>query len=386
MGLLPASTPELAAAFGLSGAAAATVALVAPIVLCALVEPRLVLAADRSADRRRWVWAGAAALIAGTLVLAGARAAWLAALALALYVPVWSAGLATAQNVLVEAAPAEVERAMTRWTIAASLGDLAAPALLAVVALAGGGWRAAFVVVAVLAAGAALAVRPLPARVSSPRADAAEDADASAGRASLLEALRRPRLVAWLLATWVCTLLDEIFVAFAVLGLAARHHASTGGRALVLAAFLGAGTLSLLVLERWLARLDGRRTLAWLGGLGTIAYLAWWLAPTLAWSAALAALVGATSAGQHPLAKAQAFRAAPDDPALVNALDAALGVVDLALPFGLALAASMWGVRAVLLLLVAQPLVLFVMALLVPPAPRPPRSPRATKSSVDEAH
>ena len=379
MGLLPASTPEIAAAFELSGAAAATVALVAPIVLCALVEPRLVLAADRSADRRRWVRAGCAALIVGALVIAGAKAAWMAALALAVYVPVWSTGLATAQNVLVEAAPEEVERAMTRWTLAASIGDLAAPGLLAILALVGGGWRAAFVVVAVLAAGAALVVRPLPARPARPPndEDAASGNDAPAP--SLRDALRRPRLVAWLGATWMCTLLDEIFVAFAVLGLEARYHASATGRAAVLAAFLGAGTISLLVLERWLTRWDGRRTLAWLGALGTIAYLAWWMAPSLGWSVALAALVGATSAGHHPLAKAQAFRAAPDDPALVNALDAALGVVDLALPFGLAFVAATCGVRTVLLLLVMQPLALFAMALLVPPD-------AARKSSVDEPH
>jgi MFS family permease len=375
MGILPASTPELASAFGLSGATAAAIALLAPIVLCALVEPRLVLVADRAPDRRRWVRLGAAALIVGALVIAAAPAAWVAALALALYVPIWSTGLATAQNVLVEAAPAEVERAMTRWTLAAATGDLAAPGLLALAALVDRGWRASFVVVALIAAASAWALRPLPARApATPAPDEAAD-EAPLDRTTLLAALRRPRLVAWLAGAWLCTLLDEIFVAFAVLGLEARYHASPAGRALVLTAFLGAGALALVVLERIVARHDGRRLLAWISAAGVVAYVAWWLAPSLAWSAALAALVGATTAGQHPLAKAQAFRAAPGTPALVNALDAALGIVDLVCPFVLALVAARWGARAVLLLLVVQPAALLVLALLVAPA-------RATKSSV----
>lgn len=346
-------------------------------MLCAVIEPYLLLAAGRAPDRRRFVRAGLAALALGSLVLVVAPSAWVAALALALSVPLWSAGLGTGQAALIEAAPEQVERLMTRWTLSASLGDLGAPALLGLAALVGAGWRATFVVVTLLAIGLAALVRPMarpaPPEPREPDADAEPHADAAPSTfAVLARALRQPRLVAWVAGTWLCTLLDEIFVAFAVLGLEQRFAAGAGARALVLAAFLGGGALALVVVERVLLRVDGRRLLALLSASGVVIYLAWLAAPSLGWSIVGAGLLGLTTSGQHPLAKAQAYRAAPGQAATVNALDAVFASLDVALPFALAWLAARAGVTAALLVLVAQPLVLAVLALFVPP-----RAPRA---------
>jgi MFS family permease len=367
---LPASTPDLAASFGLSVAKAAALALVAPLALSLLLEPRLLLAAERARDRRGYVRLGVAALALLALALVLAPTAWMAALALALLEPFWSAGLGTAQAALVAAAPAEIERTMTRWTLAASLGDLTTPVLLGVVALAGAGWRAAFVVVALAALASAALLPRLPARP-----EVASDEPTP----RLAAALRRPRLCAWVAGAWLCCLLDEIFVAFAALALHSRLGASAGGRALVIGAFLGGGALALVVVERFASR-DGRRLLAAFSLVGALVYVAWLLAPSLAWSAGLAALVGATTAPQYPLAKAQAYRATPDHPALVNALDALLGPLDVALPFALALLAAHAGVMAVLALLVLQPLLLSLLAWHVAPLTRGPH--RATSDDM----
>jgi hypothetical protein len=74
---------------------------------------------------------------------------------------------------------------------------------------------------------------------------------------------------------------------------------------------------------------------------------------------------------QYPLAKAQSFRAAPEHAALVNALDALLTPLDLALPIALAFLADRAGLRVTLLVLAVQPVTLFVLAAFVRPTPTP---------------
>jgi MFS family permease len=111
------------------------------------------------------VCAGLAAL--GCVAIGAALAPgplWLAA-ALLLYGPASGAGVSLAQATLVDTHPDERERWLARWTLAGELGDLAAPGLLAAAALAGAGWRGAFLVAGllVLAYAALLARRPFPA-------------------------------------------------------------------------------------------------------------------------------------------------------------------------------------------------------------------------------
>ena len=368
---MPASTPELASAFGVSGASAVALVLVAPLVLSTVLEPVLLLAADRARERRGYVRAGLLALALGLIGVVLAPSAWVAAVVLALYVPLWSVSLGVAQGALVDAAPEQVERTMTRWTLAASLGDLAAPALLALALLLGGDWRYAFGAIVALALFPALAMPRLPRPARAPATGVAgDDEDEERPRwAVLREALGRRRLLAWELGVWLCGLLDEIFVAFAALHLDAYLGAGAAGRALVLGVFLACNSIALVVIERLLLRMDGRTLLAWLAGAGMVALAAWIAAPSLAWSVVLAGLLGFTVAGQYPLAKAQAYRAAPGRPGTVNALAAMLGPLDLVAPLVLAFVADRAGVTVALLVLGIQPLGLFVLAVLVPPVP-----------------
>jgi MFS family permease len=271
---------------------------------------------------------------------------------------------------LVELAPDRAERNLTRWTLLGWIGDIAAPALLAGAVALGGDFRAALLAIAVATIAAALAVPRLPRRAGH----AQVEEPALPWRTRLGSALANRRLLAWTAGVFLCSLLDEIFIAFAALHIAERFGADPSARVLVLGAFLVGGAIGLVTLERVLAGVDPRRLLAALSATCAAALLAWIAAPNLAASAALAGLVGLTAGGHYPLAKAQAYRAAPGSAGTVGALDALLNPLDMALPLGLAAVAGWLGVTAVLVILAAQPLGLLGLALLGPAAPRRPSS------------
>src|SRR5262249_489249 len=79
-------------------------------------------------------------------------------------------------------------------------------------------------------------------------------------------------------------------------------------------------------------------------------------------SAWMAALLGATSAGHYPIAKAQAYRAAGENPGAMNALLALFSSFDVAAPVLLTLLAARAGTGWALLALAAQPGGMIVLA------------------------
>jgi MFS family permease len=466
---VPASSPELARAFGVSGAAAAAIALAAPLLLATAIEPPLLLMADRAPDRRPWMRAGLLAMAASCALAAVAPNLWILGAAMVLLGP--SVGLAccVAEVALIELSPERAEQRLTRAALLGVVGDIGAPALLAAAVAIGGTWRGALlgVALATLAVvplvpalpgrGGAPAGSPPPAPAGSPPAGSPPPAPAGspppapagspppapagspppapagspppapagspppapagsppsspagspppspagspppspagspppapagspppapagspppapAGSRvrrwrAALAALADRRLLVWIAGALLCSLLDEIFVAFAALHIAERFGADPTARPLVLGAFLAGGAAGLVAQERLLARMAPRRLLAAIAAVCASAYLAWIAAPSLAVSAALAAVVGLTCAGQHPLAMAQAYRAAPGRAGAIKALQSLLTPLEVVLPLALAALAQSVGVTAVLLTLAAQPLGLLAIAVLAP--------------------
>jgi MFS family permease len=370
--VFPASSPELASAFDVSGATAAAIALAAPLVLATLVEPPLFLLADRSPDRRPWVRAGLLAMAASCALAAVAPNLVVLIVALALLGPSTGLACGVAEVGLVEMEPGRAEQRLTRWTLLGVIGDVAAPAMLAAAVAVGSDWRGALLAVAAATTAVALLVPPLP---RAEVAAAGSGTDALPMRAVLAGSLRDRRLLAWTAGMFLCTLLDEIFAAFAALHIAERFGADPQARALVLGAFLAGGAGGLLVQERALTAVSPRRLLAALAATCATAYLAWIAAPSLAMSAVLAAIVGVTCAGQYPLAQAQAYRAVPGRGGVVNALTSLLTPIEVVLPIGLAAMAGSLGVTAVLLVLALQPLGLLALALLAPRDPDDRKAP-----------
>jgi predicted MFS family arabinose efflux permease len=242
---LPSGTLEsFRADLGLNYAQAGTVlAVVAP---GALAGGLFTIAADRFS--RRVIAAGGAFGFAAALAAFGLAGSFEILLVAAFVMGVASTAMVDAAEVaLVDLAGDDLRRYLARSNLLATLGDLAGPALVAGVAVAGLSWRVAFLVTAVLVAlyGALLAAVPLPA----PRALDGEH-DEGGWRAGLRGVVRDRRV--WLLA-FVGLLMnpfDEPLVGFTIALLEQVRGASTSAATVVTMIGLAGGVLTYAVLAR----------------------------------------------------------------------------------------------------------------------------------------
>lgn len=368
------AAPGVRAAFDTSYAELTWLLLLGPGLVAMVLEPLAFLAADRL-PRRWFVVCGLAGLAVGS---------WIAALAPA---PSWlivaeaisgtSSGIAVglAQASLVDTYVHGRDRAMLRWGLMGLVGDLAAPALIAALAVVGLGWRAGFAIVgAMVAAWAVLvAVRGGDLPSGAARAGDGDDGDDRAagddgdadGRglwAALRLALTDRHLLAWLFGLTLCDLLDEILVVFASLHLRDELGAGAVTRSAVLAGFGAGGAIGLVVVDRLLRRVAALRLLLASSVACTVAYAAWLAAPT-AWASLLLMIaVGATAAPLYPLASAQAYAALPGRSGTVQAAAHLFTPLGLALPWLLGVLADAAGTTAALIALAAQPVGLAVIA------------------------
>lgn len=357
-GVPVAGAPEVGAEFALGGASLGLALLTAPIALGVLLEAPVLAWSDRH-DRRPVI---AGALLAMSLTsLAAALATGPVGLALALGLWGTACGIASgaAQAALVTGAD-DPDRAMTRWGIGASAGDVAGPLLVGAVLAAGGSWRAAVVLAAVPPLLDALAVARGPAL----RGDHDDDEPTT-----LREALADRWLLAWLFAAACCTLMDEILVVFGALRLEALGQ-PPAWRGVAMALESVGALVGLAWSERVLPRVGARRVLLGASAATAASWLLWLATTGPVTTAAALVLVGAAQAAMWPLCKAAAFARCPDRPGLVGALDTVFLPLDLAAPLLVGALADVAGLEIALLALLAQPLVVGAVALAGPRADR----------------
>lgn len=351
-----------------------------PGVVSLVCEPVVFMLADRWPARRRWfLRSGLAAMAVAAFAAAAAPGPVSLALAMSLAWVATGTAASLGQATLVDARPDERGRTLARWTLLATAGDLAAPALLGVLAAVGLGWRAGFALTgAVLALWClAMAVHPMPLAAAAGSGGGGEGSDGGGGGEGsggggggegsdgadapglwrgLRDALGDRLLLAWLLGVALCDLMDEILMVFASLHLTG----DLGGGPLLLSAtlagFVLGGALGLLVLERLLRRWPERRLLRASALTCAAVYGLYLAAPSPVWAALALVLVGATAAPLYPLAAAQAYRLRPGRSGAVLAASHLFTPLGLALPFLLGALADHAGTVAALAMLVLQPL------------------------------
>jgi MFS family permease len=338
-----------------------------PLLGSALLEAGLALVSDRY-PRRRVTSLALLSMSAALVLCALAReGAWLA-IGLGLAGAASGVACGVAQAELVASNPAEGARAMTRWVLFGSIGDVLTPLVVALVLGAGGSYRAAFVAAAALALLQGLGLFGLfPPEQGTARAAARDEDPEQAEAEPLVSALRvalgNRALWRWLVAASLCTLLDEIVVAFAALHAERELGASP---ALAVACVTGASAGAVLgawATDRLLGAVAPDRvllgsTLATLLALGAVV-----LAPSTAWLALALVALGASAAPQYALTQAKAYAALPGRPGVVNALGQVFVLVDIVGPLALGALADRAGVAAALACLVVQPLGVLLLLL-----------------------
>ncbi len=358
-GISAAGAPQLERTFHLAHATLTAIVFVVPGIVGLVLEPPLFLLADRY-PRRWFLVGGLAAMAAFAAISAMATAPWLLACAISLMGVASGMAMSVGEATLIDLDPEHRGRTMARWGLSSLIGDAAAPLLLAALALAGTTWRTAYAILAVgLAAwGLALARQPLPERVP--------DAASPGLVRAFLDALRDGKLVAWLFASALCNLLDEILVVFSSIRVAELGGGPTEQGAQVVA-FIAGGGAGLVVLDRLLRRWSERTLLIASTIACTIVYASW-LAIADPWpSAIVMLLVGATAAPLYPLATARTYACRPEASGSVLAAGHLFTPLTLALPWLLGLAADQWGTQVALVILLAQPVGVGVIAATVRP-------------------
>jgi fucose permease len=160
------------------------------------------------------------------------------------------------------------------------------------------------------------------------------------------------------------TMLDEIFLTFAILYLRDILHASELLIGLTVGIQMIGTILGLVVVERLVGCIAPRSLLTWLALL-TIVGVIGLLTVRATWFAAIALFViSSGAAGHYPIAKAQAYACQPGRSGTVRAIISLGAPFEVALPGIVGLIAGRFGILASLAFLGLAPLLVLI---LVPP-------------------
>jgi MFS transporter, FSR family, fosmidomycin resistance protein len=315
----------------------------APLLLGSLLELPLGFLAGHGRRRRRAVLLGGVVFVSTLVGAAVARSFPALLVAFVLFFPASGAFVSLTQSGLMDADPGRREQHMARWVLAGSAGSVAGPVLLVAVLAAGGSWRSGYLVLAVAATAAWLAVARNPPGV----AEAGERRDGRSGgpaavRAALA-ALRDSGVARWLVLLQVSDLLLDVFTGFLALYLVAVGHATPAQAALAVAVRLGAGLAGDAVLNRALRHASGMSLLRVSAAAAAVAYPAFLLVPGLWPKLVLLAVLSIITAPWYPVLQAQLYGSLPDHSGVVVSLSSAAGLLGGAAPLAVGFLAQHFG-------------------------------------------
>jgi MFS transporter, FSR family, fosmidomycin resistance protein len=327
----------------------------APLLLGSLLELPLGFLAGHGRRRRRAVLLGGVVFVSTLVGAAVARSFPTLLVAFVLFFPASGAFVSLTQSGLMDADPGRREQHMARWVLAGSAGSVAGPVLLVAVLAAGGSWRSAYLVLAVAATAAWLAVARNPPGV----AEAGERRDGRSGgpaavRAALA-ALRDSGVARWLVLLQVSDLLLDVFTGFLALYLVAVGHATPAQAALAVAVRLGAGLAGDAVLNHALRHVSGMSLLRASAAAAAVAYPVFLLVPGLWPKLVLLAMLSIITAPWYPVLQARLYGSLPDHSGVVVSLSSAAGLLGGAAPLAVGFLAQHLGLGWALASLAVAP-------------------------------
>jgi FSR family fosmidomycin resistance protein-like MFS transporter len=335
-----------------------------PLLLGSVLELPLGVLAGHGRRRRLAVLGGGVLFVLALVAAATARSFAGLLVAVTAFFPASGAFVGLTQSGLMDADPARREQHMARWDLAGSVGQVAGPLLLAIVLAASGGWRSAYLALALCAVAAWLGVaRAGPGIGGSAAAEdpAHEDQGRRGGAAAarrVAGALRRPGVVRWLVLIQVCDLLLDILTGFLGLYLVDVVHATNEQAALGVAIRLGAGLAGDAVLVQVLERVAGLKVLRASVIAAALLYPAFLLVPGLWPKLAVLACLTIATAPWYAVLQAQLYHSLPGQSGIVVSLSSAATLLGGAVPLAVGLLAERFGLSWALASLAAAPLCL----------------------------
>ena len=345
-----------------------------PLLAGGLLELPLGVLAGRGRRRRLAVLGGGVIFVLTLLAVASARSFGVLLCAFVAFYPASGAFVSLTQAELMDTWPDRHAQVMARWELAGSAGAVAGPLLLTAVLAAGGGWRDAYLVLAVLAAVTWLAscVRgPSRGPAVAPDPEAAGVADRgprTARTREVLAALRNWDTLRWLVLLQVADLLVDVFTGFLALYLVDVGHLRPAIAALAIAirlgAALGGGAALVVVLER-AADLAVLRATAIAAAL---LYPGFLLAPAVVPKLVILAALSAVTAPWYPLLQARLYGSLPGRSPVAVTLSSAAGLAGGLGPLAVGLTAQGFGLPWALAGLAVVPIVILAVSATARPA------------------
>jgi MFS transporter, FSR family, fosmidomycin resistance protein len=356
---LPLMRQDLHLSYGQVGLLASV-----PLLLGSVLELPLGVLAGHGRRRRRAVLGGGVVFILALALAATARSFAGLLVAFVLFFPASGAFVSLTQSGLMDADPARREQHMARWELAGSAGQVAGPIMLVAVLAAGGGWRSAYLTLALCAVAAWLVVARRGPGVAAPPAggdEGQEDAGHHGGAAAVRRAagaLRHAGVARWLVLIQVCDLLLDILTGFLGLYLVDVVHATKEQAALGVAIRLGAGLAGDAALVRVLERAEGLSVLRASVAAAALLYPAFLLAPGLWPKLLLLAGLTIVTAPWYPVLQARLYRSLPGESGVVVSLSSAASLLGGVVPLAVGFLAQRFGLSWALTSLAVAPLCL----------------------------
>jgi MFS family permease len=338
-----------------------------------LIEPFINLLSDNR-PKKTWILCGLLLLAASYAFIGIVTSYPLLLLAFAISYPSGGAAIDLAQAVLIDAAPNNSPRTMTRWTLLSSIGDFLSPLVVSTSVAFHLGWTQLCWLAAALWLVPALLLAPLrfppPSTTPETRNDSEDttleihdDSESASIWTSLREAIHDPLLIRWSVLSFIPNLLDEVFLGFVVLYLRDSLHVNEALIALIvslqmIASFAGLFLLELLLKHRQISHV---RLLTWLSIATLLGVLALLLIHTL-WIATVALFVISFScAGWYPLATAEAYARKPAHSGVVRVVLGLGHSLDMVMPGAIGLISASFGILTGLGVLGLAPVLMLLL-------------------------
>jgi MFS transporter, FSR family, fosmidomycin resistance protein len=373
-GVKGAALPGIQHALGLSFGQLGLLASL-PLLVGGLLELPVALIKNR----RVMVLGGGVLFVAALAAVALARDFAELLIALIAFYPASGAFVSLTQASLMDADPERQAQLMARWDMAGWAGAVAGPLLLAGMLASGGGWRDAYLAIAVLSGLAWLGVLRCRAlatgRTDADGSDAGSGPDGGGGSDAdgsetaegeraprvrdVVAAARRWAVLRWLILLEIANWLVDVLTGFVAVYLVDVVHASPAIAALVVAVRLGAGLAGDAVLVVLLERVSDAAVLRASAAAAALLYPAFLLVPGLAAKVVILAVLSAATATWYPLLQARLYGAVPSSVAVT--LSSAASMAGGVGPLAVGLAAGVFGLPWALAGLSVVPVLLLVL-------------------------
>ena len=331
-----------------------------PAIITDLVEPALGILAD--------IWRRRVLILAGGVIFCVSAALtgishkfWLLLLSFILFYPASGSFVNVSQIILMDSEPLRREQNMARWTFAGSIGMAAGPLLAGVSSALGASWRGAFLFSTALSA--VIMVRVWRSRFPA-ESSRAEDKGWPAFRDGLRgagKALLRAALLRWLALLRFSDLMLDVLFGFLALYFVDVVGVPAVEAVLALTLWTVSGLVGDFLVIPILERVPALPYLRATAVAMITAFALFLLAAPLGIKLALLGLIGLLKSGWYAILEARLFSSLPGQAGTALAVSNVAGLVGSLIPLGLGAVAEAAGLKVMMWLLLAGPVMLLLL-------------------------